>query len=183
MLSRAKLYCAYKRISFLASLTAMENNKFENNSGVEITEIEISDEKTLEAAAALISEYSWGKDYPVNPIGEIKKSEYCAGACAGEKLIGFASVNRSASPDGKDNGELWLGHAVVAPEFRKQGIYQKLYAAQFEHAKKEAGRILSCTSNPIIEKFLLGRGWQEIRKTHDEGGEPCSVFEYFRKAV
>ncbi|HEY5220584.1 MAG TPA: GNAT family N-acetyltransferase [Candidatus Paceibacterota bacterium] len=145
---------------------------------IDIKDVSLSDENTLRDAAELITKYSWGEDYPVDPLEEIQKSEYCAGAYAKDKLVGFATVNRFASPDGKDNGELWLGHAVVIPEFREQGIYQKLYTAQMEHTQRGSGRILSCTSNPIIENFLSGRGWQEIRKTKDEEGGECSVFEY-----
>ncbi|TSC83229.1 MAG: hypothetical protein G01um101419_139 [Parcubacteria group bacterium Gr01-1014_19] len=161
----------------------MTENKFENSESVEIVEVPTSDEGTLEAAALLITEYSWGKDYPITPLDELRKSEYCVGAYSGDKLVGFAAINRFASPDGIDSGELWLGYAVVIPEFRERGIYQKLYSHQMTYAEKESGRILSCTNNPIIAKFLLGKGWKEIRKTKDEGGEYCSVFEYMRHSA
>lgn len=155
-------------------------NKFEQPASIEIKEVSVSSREAFENAASLVREHSWGSDYPIDPLDEIEKSEYCIGAYSGARLVGFATVNRFASPDGKDNGELWLGHAVVSPEFRQQGVYQKLYDARMEHVSSSSGRILACTSNPTIEGFFLTRGWNKLRDTRDEGGEACTVFEYGR---
>lgn len=138
------------------------------------------DTQMLKTASALIPEYSWGPEYPIPPLDEIRKAEYCAGAYSADMLVGFAGVSRHASPDGQQNGELWLGYAVVVPEFREQGVYRMLYDACMEYVRGATGRILSCTDNPIIETFLLSHGWHVVRATHDESGAPCLVFEYER---
>lgn len=158
----------------------MENNNFRNKHESQFEVREISDEPLLNRAASLVSEYSWGLDYPLNPLDEIQEAEYKVGAFVGDNLVGFATVGRSFSPDGIDNGELWLAHVVVLPEFRSQGIFSKLYQAQIKYAKNQFGRILSCTDNPIVEKFFLDNNWKEIRQTKDEAGEVTKVFEHKR---
>ena len=145
---------------------------------IKIKEINIFDRLTLEKASLLISEHSWGNNYPIKPIDEISKAEYCVGAYYNNELIGFAAVSRFASPDGKDNGKLWLGYAVVVPKFRKQGIFQKLYNLRMKWAKEKSEPLFSCTDNPIIEKFLLSHKWYLIRETKDESGAVCNVFKY-----
>ncbi len=157
----------------------MENLNIEKNSE-EVIEIKKSDEQMLHNAAQLISEYSWGLEYPINPIDEVLSADYCVGVVMHNKLIGFGSVGRTFSPDSLDHGELWVAHAVVAPEFRGKGVLSKLYDKQLAYAKSQQGRILSCTNNPIAEKFLLKNGWNEVRNTLDEGGEVTTVFEYDR---
>jgi GNAT superfamily N-acetyltransferase len=154
------------------------NNENEKLPEVGIREIGAPSKEVMKAAASLVAEYSWGNDYPVSPLAEIQAADFCVGAYYGDALVGFASVGRIFSPDGKDNGELWLAHAVVAPPFREQGIFQALYEKQLAYAQSSSGRILACTSNPIMEKFFLGHGWSELRKTSDETGEPCIIFEY-----
>ena len=147
--------------------------------GIEIKEIDISDRSTLEKASFLISEYSWGNNYPIKPIDEVSKAEYCVGAYNNNELIGFAAVSRFGSPDGKDNDKLWLGYAVVIPKFRQQGIFQKLYNTIIKLVKEKPIHILACTDNPVIEKFLLSRGWHLIRETRDESNAVCHVFEFY----
>jgi hypothetical protein len=85
---------------------------------VEVKEITSSDEQFFTEAARLVSKYSWGENYPIRPIDEIRSAEYRVGALRGNRLIGFGSVGRTFSPDAVDNGELWIAHAVVDPTFR-----------------------------------------------------------------
>ncbi|MEK6840513.1 MAG: GNAT family N-acetyltransferase [Nanoarchaeota archaeon] len=146
--------------------------------GIKIKEINISDRLTLKKASFLISEYSWGNNYPIKPIDELSKAEYCAGAYSNKKLVGFAAISRFASPDGKDNGKLWLGYSIVIPEFRRQGIFQKLYDFRMKWAKEKLEPLFTCTDNPIIERFLLSHEWHLIRETRDESGAVCNVFEH-----
>lgn len=145
---------------------------------IKFAEVIVSDEKILQAAAELLSEYSWGMDYPVSPISELHRAEYCTGAFAADELVGFAGMSRFASPDNVDNGELWFGFAVVKPEFRQQGIYSRLYDSCLIYMNKIPLRKLACTDNPIMEKFLQSHGWQQIRTTKDEAGDDCIVYEY-----
>lgn len=154
--------------------------KIERASEIEIVEIPISHKELLNQAAELISAYSWGPDYPVQPIDEIFSAEYRVGAIKNNQLVGFGTVGRSFSPDAFDNDELWVAHAVVTPAFRKKGIFKRIYGMQLSYAKNHEGRILSCTDNPIMEKFFLENGWKEIRKTKDEADEDSTVFEYNR---
>ncbi len=146
--------------------------------GIKIKEIDILDILTLEKASFLISKYSWGNNYPIKPIDEVSKAEYCIGAYNNNELIGFAAVSRFGSPDGKDNGKLWLGYAVVIPEFRRHSIFQKLYGARMNWAREKSEPLFACTDNPIIKKFLLSRGWNLLRKTRDESNAPCLVFKH-----
>lgn len=147
---------------------------------IETKEILSSEKQFLEEAARLVSEYSWGKDYPIQPIDEIRVAEYRVGVFDSYQLVGFGTVGRSFSPDSLDNDELWVAHAVVAPEFRKRGLFRELYDRQLAYTKSQEGRILSCTDNPVVEKFFLENDWKEIRKTNDDSGESCVVFEYKR---
>ncbi|MDE2001554.1 MAG: GNAT family N-acetyltransferase [Patescibacteria group bacterium] len=158
----------------------MENYAMEHQPKIEVKEMLSSDKKFLEEAAALVSEHSWGGEYPVSPIDEIRVAEYCAGATEGDRLVGFGTVGRSFSPDALDNGELWIAHAVVDPAFRNRGIYKKLYDLRLSYALSQAGRILSCTDNPIVAEFFMKHGWKKIRETVDESGDATTVFEYSR---
>ncbi len=148
---------------------------------MELQQITTSETELLTRAAHMVSDYSWGYDYPVKPLDEILSAEYRIGAFVDEQLVGFGTVGRGFSPDSIDNGELWIAHAVVVPEFRNQGIFAKLYAEQLTYAeshKSHDGLILSCTDNPIVEKFFLAHDWMERRKTRDESRESSTVFEY-----
>lgn len=150
----------------------------EKKLGIKIKEISRSNETILVQAAELITKYSWGEGYPVKPIDELRKAEYRIGVFEDNQLIAFGSVGRSLSPDGIDNEALWIAHAVVVPEYRGQGIFKKIYDMQMAYAKSQQGRILSCTDNPIVEKFFLANGWKKIRESKDEAGEPSVVFEW-----
>lgn len=161
---------------------SLESN-LHRNTGEQEPKIEIRtlrDESMLKIASSMISKYSWGVDYPIKPLDEISKAEFCAGAYASGSLLGFAGVSRRSSPDGMNNGELWFGYAVVLPEFRRQGIFQKLYDTCMTYMRSVPGRMLSCTDNLHIKQFLLTHGWHVIRQTHDESGAACLVFEYDR---
>lgn len=140
----------------------------------------LKDHKDLLEASELVRRFSWGEDYPVAPLSEIEHADYRVGAYANEKLIGFASVGREFSPDRKDNDALWLAHAVVTPEFREQGVFQKLYDEQMSFALAGDAPVYSCTDNPVVESFFLSRGWQKVRDTKDEAGDPCRVYTYLR---
>src|SRR5579864_9260109 len=94
---------------------SMEKYEFEKAPGISIREISVPNKEVLEKAASLVTEHSWGNEYPISPISEIQTADYCVGAYSGDELVGFASVGRFFSPDGKDNGQLWLAHAVVLP--------------------------------------------------------------------
>ncbi len=158
----------------------MEYRKIEKKEDIEVVDIENMNEKFLDEASELISKYSWGYDYPKKPIEEIKTAEYVVSAFDKDKIIAFATVNKNSSPDGIDNGNLWLAHAVVVPEFRKRGLFTKLYDKQISYAKTQDGKIFACTDNPIVRDFFLKNGWVEYRKTKDEAGETATVFEYKR---
>ncbi len=142
--------------------------------------IPISDTKFIEHAAALVWEYSWGPDYPVHPIEEMRESEYHMGAFASEELVGYSGINRFGSPDRLDNGEMWYAHVFVVPSYRNQGIRQKLYDLCLAYALTQHGRILSCTDNPSMQKFFCERGWKTLRATRDAAGDLCVVYEYGR---
>ncbi len=149
-------------------------------SEIQIKEVLVSDKKLITQAAEIVSRYSWGADYPVKPSDEIRKAEYLVGVFNNDQLVGFGSVGRSFGPDGVDDSELWLAHVVVIPEFRGQGIFKKIYEMQMSYAKNQQGRILSCTDNPIVEKFFLANGWRKIREAKDEAGQPSTVFEFVK---
>ncbi len=147
---------------------------------MKLKEIKLSETELLNEAAELVSKYSWGYEYPVKPIDEILSSGYRIGAFITNQFVGFGTVGRAFSPDNLDNGELWIAHAVVIPEFRQQGIFRKIYKAQLAYARSQSGCILSCTDNPIVVKFFLENGWRELRKTIDESSKASTVFEYRR---
>jgi len=142
---------------------------------INIREIKISDSLVAECAK-MVRKYSWGEDYPVNPLNELERAKYIIGAFDREKLVGCASVAHSVSPDNIDNEKLWISHAVVLPDYRKKGIFNLLYKKQINYTKKHKGPLLAATDNPIVEKFLLKNGWAFLRTIKDEGGNPGKVF-------
>lgn len=136
------------------------------------------DKDVLGKASLLVREHSWGFDYPVDPHDELKESDFVIGCFDGNKLVGLASVSRLVSPDKIDNGLPWLASAVISPDYRNNGIYKELYAKRIECLKnKKENLVLTCTDNPIIEKFLLKNGWILRRTTKDESGADCKVFQ------
>ncbi len=137
-------------------------------------------EPEAKECAQMIQEYSWGLDYPVDAWSELKKADYIIGCFEKDKLVGFGSITRVASPDNIDNGLPWLADAVVLPEYRKQGIYKTLYEKRIEFLKNQKEKIvLTCTDNAIIEEFLLRNGWILRRITKDESGGECKVFQLY----
>lgn len=139
-------------------------------------EIQVEDPEA-KIGAGLVSKYSWGEAYPVDPWDEIKVAEYLIGAFDENNLVGFGSVTKVASPDGVDNGKCWMADAIVVPEYRNRGIYKKLYKSRMEFMKDKQ-EVYTCTDNPIIEKFLIEQGWQKYRETTCESGEECVVFKF-----
>ncbi len=132
----------------------------------------------LKECAEIIRKYSWGIDYPVDPLEELKKSEYIIGCFDGNNIIGLGAVSYNASPDEIDNGLPWFCCAVVLPEYRKQGIYNTLYEKRLEYIKNKKEKfILTCTDNPLVERFLLKNKWVLYRKTKDESSDICKVFK------
>jgi len=157
---------------------SFEGNRIEEDPKIELRTG--SKEEMFATASRLISKYSWGMDYPISPLHEIRQAEYSTGAYIADTLVGFAGVSRHASPDGRDNGELWFGYAVVVPEWRGRGIFRMLYNTCMRYMEASSGRILCCTDNPMVESFILKHGWRMIRKAQDESGAACIVFEYDR---
>jgi GNAT superfamily N-acetyltransferase len=147
---------------------------------VELQEIPLSDEQTLKEIGELITKYSWFEGYPVEPLDELRQADYIVGAYAGKTLAGFGAISRVASPDGKDNGEWWFADAVVVPDFRRYGIYTKLYEARMRWLDGKPGRILTCTEVELIDDFMIAHGWHKIRDTKDEQGGDCRVYEFDR---
>lgn len=136
-------------------------------------------ESDAKVCAEMIREYSWGVEYPVDPWDELRQADYIAGCFSGEYLVGCASITRVASPDGIGNDVPWFANVVVLPEYRKQGIMKKLYENCLEYCRATSEKkILTCTNNPVMEKFFENQGWQLDRITKDESGGECNVFVY-----
>ncbi len=136
------------------------------------------DAETLRQCAALVTEHSWGKEFPLQPFDEALRAEYHVCARTGGRVVGYANVNRFASPDGKDNGEMWFAQVVVDPAHRQRSILTEMYEKCLAHMQTKSGRILAGTDNPIMEKFFAARGWKHLRHTLDEAGDPCHILEY-----
>ncbi len=156
----------------------MDERGIEKHPQLAVREISLADEDALLAAGNLVSVYSWGEGYPVRPIDEIRLADFRIGVFVGDHLVGFGSVGRDFSPDLLDNDAFWLAHVVVVPEFRNRGIFKKIYELQLSYATSQAGRIFSCTDNPIVTEFFLKNEWKKKRETVDEAGGRSTVFEY-----
>jgi GNAT superfamily N-acetyltransferase len=137
--------------------------------------IDTADVATLRRCADLIRRCSWGEDYPVDPFEEISKADYHVAAQHDGLLIGYACINRHASPDGQGNGQLWFACAVVDPGYRRQGVLSDLYDACMRYAAGR-GPVLACTDNPVMAGFFADHGWMLARETVDEAGGCCKVF-------
>ncbi len=72
---------------------------------------------------------------------------------------------------------------MVLPTYRRQGIYTKLYEARIKHLNGKPGRRLSCTDNPVIDKYLVDCGWNKLRDTKDEQSNDCRVYELKRMGL
>ncbi len=147
---------------------------------IEFREISTGDEATCTEIAGLITKYSWFAGYPVDPYNEVKEAEYIIGAYAGERLVGFATVTRNASPDQEGNGELWFADTVVLLEFRRRGVLKEVYQRAMTYLLAQPGRIFSCTETAVMSDFLIARGWKKVRDTKDESGGECEVYEFPR---
>lgn len=145
---------------------------------IEIKTIPPDDAETLRQCASLVTEHSWGPDFPLQPFDEALRAEYHVCARTNGAVVGYANVNRFASPDGKDNGEMWFAQVVVDPKNRQRGILTEMYEKCLAHMQENSGRILAGTDNPIMEKFFVAHGWQHLRNTLDEAGDPCHILEY-----
>lgn len=147
---------------------------------IEIKDVSDANEKMLQEFASFVKTYSWGEDYPESPFEEIKEAVFRTAAFHNDQLVGFGSITNNGSPDGIDNGELWLAHAVVLPEFQQQGIYGKIYEKCMGYASTISGRLLACTDNPVMDSFFLSNEWKKIREAKDVAGVTCNVYEYPR---
>lgn len=139
------------------------------------------DKEELRRCAALVSDYSWGHDYPVNPFEEMCSAECSWAAYISGELAGCVIISRFASPDGVDNGEFWFADAVIIPKYRGSGTFTRLYHTAMEWVKDTSGRVLSCTDNPVMDAFFLKNDWHKIRDTKDEQGNTCRVYELSRR--
>ena len=148
---------------------------------IEIRSILSNDTETLRRCAWLVTEYSWGKSFPLKAFDESQLAEHHVAAYAGGQVVGYANVNRHASPDDKDDGEMWLAQVVVSPEYRERGVLIGMYKDCLAYMKSKSGRILAGTDNPIMEHFFQSRNWRHFRDTLDEAGDPCHIFEYSRR--
>ena len=144
-----------------------------------LKEISLDDKPALTACAQLIRTHSWGADYPLDPLEELVKGECQLGAYAGNVLAGFAALNRWASPDGADNGALWLADVVVAPAFRRTKIFSTLLEKIMAQMRARPGPYFTCTDNPAVERYLRRQGWFLHRDTLDEAGGACRVYRLY----
>ncbi len=131
----------------------------------------------VKMCAAVVQKHSWGLDYPVKVIDEMRHSEYLIAAVDGKKLIGCASMGRGASPDKIDNDKLWFGNALILQKYRRFGIFKKMYQKCLTYINKKPGPVFACTENLIMVSFLLKNGWKYYRTTKDESGGICLVFK------
>ena len=155
------------------------NNKTKKQRTLSYISLDITG-KLISEASNLIVEYSWGQDYPIEPIDDLTTSIQVFGALVDGKLIGTAYVHKSASPDGLDNNNLWLGGLVVHPNYRRKGIAKTLLRKQTRFAENKRGRVLTCSDNEKVCNLLESLNWKLLRITYDEGGNLCRVYEKIR---
>jgi len=137
-----------------------------------------ADDSMIPKCAELIKKHSWGEHYPLPALEELEKAEYIVAAFDGDRVVGCMSLNRHASPDGKDIGKLWLAGAVVHPEYRGQKIFTRLYQRCLKYAQSKKEVMLSCTNCGYIERFITKRGWRYKRDIKDDNNESCRVYNY-----
>ena len=156
----------------------MESHPQEHWVQTELREIPVANRQEVEFVANLISKHSWGEEYPVHPLSELKAAERIYAAYAGADIVSCVAITRNGSPDGEGNGDLWFGYAVTLDEYRKQGIFTKLYTQATKYAASQPGRLFACTSSEVMDVFFPAHGWQKIRDTKDEQNNDCRVYEY-----
>ena len=131
-----------------------------------------------------LHEHSWGWRYTkvVRAVDEIRKAYFAVGAFAeeGSKLVGAACINPQASPDGIDNGQLWLADFVVAPEYRTSVIAYALYKMCMSYALSRPERIFMSMENQDVRRIMPILGWKVLRESTNEIGDPTTIIEYPR---
>lgn len=147
-------------------------------------QIDNKDDFALNECRKLIVNHSWGINYPISPLKELRTAEYIIGGYYYGKLfnltgriIGCSYLSKYASPDGIDNGYPWICGAVVVPELWNKGVFTTMYHLLLRYSEKtHTGNVMACTDNDRVKGFLERRGWKKVRETLDEGNAPCDVY-------
>jgi GNAT superfamily N-acetyltransferase len=148
-----------------------------------------SDADALEAAYNLLAKHAWSAEEITNIDLRAELRETCehrVGLYSSDRLVGFAAVATGASPDKKDNDQLWIGYLVVHPSFRRGRGFLKLCEDCVEFAVDRGGgrRIFACTESKKVERALARAGWRHVRTAEILGdaeqplGETTEVYEY-----
>lgn len=105
----------------------------------------------------------WGE----HALEEIIEAELRICACLPdcELPIGFASITPYGSPDGRDEGQMWLDHLFVEPEHRRIGVQEILYdKGQIPYIRNAPRRrVLRVPLSPSVVSFSTKRGWRKER--------------------
>ena len=139
----------------------------------------------MEIYAALLRATFYQKSR-IDPLQQISKADVIFGAIVGSEFVGFASINRFASPDNlnNDGSDVWFEDSVVRPDLHRRGIWSKLQKRRFAYAPQTSGRIFTASIAPWRDASLRNAGWQECRVTHDKHSDIlCRVFEFPRSRL
>lgn len=154
--------------------------------GISVIPFDQNDRILMAYWAAMLSEHSWGWDFPVDPIDEICKAEFIVGAFVKDvvgvgHLVGAACINREANNDGKGNHDMWFSGWVVRPQFRGKGIGQALHDACIKYGIRQHGPIVASSETKYMDRFFLKNRWKIIedrRTARNEAAQPMMLYMY-----
>ena len=145
---------------------------------VEIRQIDPKNKKDAKAIkrwAWMLDNVSWGtpKDpYPKKGMEEILHALVAFGAFDGDKLVGAACVtDHHSSPDGQDRDSMYFALAVVDTDYRRRGIWGRLYAHRIEWVEGRPGRVIATGENLAGMRMMCDRGWKPYRMGRNENGD------------
>jgi GNAT superfamily N-acetyltransferase len=117
-----------------------------------------SDEAAMTTYANMLRRWLYPSDE--DPMDQILRAEAIFAAQVEGLYVGFASVNRFASPDGQedDGSVLWFEDSVVVPEWRRRGVNGLLQEDRMNYARAEEGRILTSSISPERDAYLERHG-------------------------
>jgi hypothetical protein len=90
-------------------------------------------------------------------------------------LVGFSGIGRGASPDRKDNEDVWIGYTVIHPKYRNLRNARALYEAALKGAQNlvfsTKKKIFFCTENEGLRRVSGKMGWLPYRDAPILGGD------------
>ncbi len=138
-----------------------------------------TDEPAMKLYASLLRTFLYQKSL-MDPMKQITRADVIFAGVVNAEDVGFASVNRYASPDriNADGEDLWLEDSVIKPAYQGLGVWSVLERLRLEYVRDAKGRIFTTSVSSERTEYLVRNRWVQVRVTRDGPGDGfCTVFE------